>query len=253
MTTPPGDDLLFEVPAPPTPVERLLLLAGHYTQHNDTLDIVLGAPTPPDPDAHVTSAQKLAAETRAAIKAVTSQPLFENIELSDALVRLKQLAYMSTEAARHAPRLARELTALAPEAVIDSAARIAAETRRRNWSPCVTPEEQLTVTQCSALQEIARGHVVVTGSLDREYVHCREVRVLISTLRSLDSLGLTARTPNAAAPAFIGGTPQDRVHLTAAGTTALAAAIGLPPAATAAPTTAALPALTTTKSAVRRR
>ena len=63
MTTPPANALLFEVPAPPTPVERLLALAAHYTQHNDTLDLLLTSPTEPDPGAHVASAQRLASET----------------------------------------------------------------------------------------------------------------------------------------------------------------------------------------------
>ncbi|RSS66362.1 hypothetical protein EF907_16635 [Streptomyces sp. WAC06273] len=37
MTTPP-EGLLFDVAAPPTPVERLLLLADQYVQHNDMPD-----------------------------------------------------------------------------------------------------------------------------------------------------------------------------------------------------------------------
>ncbi|MFF3694089.1 hypothetical protein [Streptomyces sp. NPDC002221] len=39
MTTSPTDALLFDVPPPPTPVERLLHLADQYTQHNDALDL----------------------------------------------------------------------------------------------------------------------------------------------------------------------------------------------------------------------
>ncbi|MFI9719800.1 hypothetical protein ACIHFE_09120 [Streptomyces sp. NPDC052396] len=38
MTTPPSDALLFEVPAPLTPIERLLVLADQYTRHNDAID-----------------------------------------------------------------------------------------------------------------------------------------------------------------------------------------------------------------------
>jgi hypothetical protein len=103
------------------------------------------------------------------------------------------------------------------------------------------------------LQEIARGNVVVTGSLDRQYVHTRDVRVLISTLRSLESHGLIERTAHSAAPAFVGGPPQDRVRLTSAGTATFATVIGLPTASTATPAAAAVPASTTTQSAARSR
>lgn len=54
MTTPP-EGFLFDVAAPPTPVERLLLLSDQYVQHNDMLDRLLRArhpsptPTPPPP------------------------------------------------------------------------------------------------------------------------------------------------------------------------------------------------------------
>ncbi|NEC76772.1 hypothetical protein [Streptomyces rochei] len=52
MTTPP-EDFLFDVAAPPTPVERLLLLADQYVQHNDMLDRLLRAHPPSEPNAHV--------------------------------------------------------------------------------------------------------------------------------------------------------------------------------------------------------
>jgi hypothetical protein len=87
MTTPPADGLLFEVPAPPTPVERLLLLADHYVRHNDMLDL-LRTGSEPEPEAHVASAHQLASATHAAIKAVTDERLYENSELSGAVVRL---------------------------------------------------------------------------------------------------------------------------------------------------------------------
>ncbi|MFI2614908.1 hypothetical protein [Streptomyces sp. NPDC018584] len=111
-------------------------------------------------------------------------------ELSDAVVRLKQLAYLCTASAGRGPQLARELTALAPEAVLDSATRVAGEIRRRRWSGAPRPDEPLSTAQHTALHEIARGHVVVAGSTDRSCVHHRTTRVLISTLRSLEALPL---------------------------------------------------------------
>lgn len=99
MTTPPGEGLLFDVAPPPTPVERLLLLADQYVQHNDMLDRLLRAGSPSEPNAHVASAQQLAAATRTALKAVTDERLFQSHDLSDAVVRLQQLAFLSSASA----------------------------------------------------------------------------------------------------------------------------------------------------------
>ncbi|WP_031046021.1 hypothetical protein [Streptomyces sp. NRRL F-5650] len=230
MTQPPAEALLFEVPPPPTPTERLLALADRYTQHNDTLDLLLTESAEPVPASHVEAAQGLVTETLAAIKALHDERLYASAELSDAVVRLKQLAYLSTASAGHGPQMARELTALAPEAVLDSATRVAGEIRRRHWSSAAPPDKSLSAAQHTALHEIVRGHVVVTGSAERQYVHHRTARVLISTVRSLESKGLIARKARSASPAYIGGPPQDRVHLTPAGVTVLATVLALPPA-----------------------
>ncbi|MFE0135990.1 hypothetical protein ACFWY6_31125 [Streptomyces sp. NPDC059037] len=250
MTEPPADALLFEVPPPPTPVERLLALAGHYTQHNDMLDLLLADSAQPDPATHVAAAQGLAAETLAVIQAIRDERLYDSAELSDAVVRLKQLAYLSTASAGHGPQLARELTALAPEAVLDSATRVAGEMRRRRLSNAPAPDESFSAAQHTALHEIARGHVVVTGSADRSYVHHRTARVLISTLRSLEAKDLIARKAKSAAPAYIGGPPQDRVHLTPTGATVLVTVLTLPPAAPAGPSPRPV---TSTQTATRSR
>ncbi|KOU34670.1 hypothetical protein ADK54_40200 [Streptomyces sp. WM6378] len=260
--------MLFDVPVPSTPVERLLILAGHFTRHNDTLDLLPSSSTGPDLAAHTASAQHLADQTRAAIKAVEDQQLYASTELIAAVVRLKQLTYLSGEAARHltgiatVPRasapvtpggladtpgtvqeritLARELTALAPEAAVESATRIAREIRRRRPSTATAAQEP-TAVQHSALQEIVRGHIAATESFGRQYVHSRDTQGLMGALRSLETKGLITREAKSAPPAYYGGPPPDRVRLTTPGTTALAARIGLRPAASAAPTTAALP------------
>ncbi|MEV6535988.1 hypothetical protein AB0M86_41550 [Streptomyces sp. NPDC051639] len=131
MTTPPVEGLLFDVAAPPTPVERLLLLADQYVQHNDMIDRLLRAGPSSEPDVHVASAQQLAAATRAAIKAVTDERLFQSHELSDAVVRLQQLAFLSSASADHGLHMARTLTALAPEAAMACADTLAYEIRHR--------------------------------------------------------------------------------------------------------------------------
>jgi hypothetical protein len=75
MTTPPTESLLFDVPPPLTPVERLLHLADQYTWHNDALDILLRTATETEPQAHVASAQRLASDTRIAVKAIHDERL----------------------------------------------------------------------------------------------------------------------------------------------------------------------------------
>lgn len=250
MTTPPADGLLFEMAAPPTPVERLMLLADQYVGHNDTLDRLLRAGSLSEPDAHLASAQRLASATRTALKAVTDEQLYESHELSDAVVRLQQLAFLSSASAEHRLPMARTLTALAPEAAMGCADSVAREIRRRRWSTTDAPDHQLTATQHTALWEIACGHVVATSSLGRQYVHYRGERVLIGTLRSLEANALAERVPKSASSAYLGGPLQDRVRLTAAGTTALAAAISRPPTTTAPGTT---PAPAAAKTATRSR
>ena len=252
MTTPPTEGLLFDVAAPPTPVERLLLLADQYVQHNDMLDRLLRAEAQPEPNVHVASAQQLAATTRTAIKAVTDERLFQSHELSDAVVRLQQLAFLSNASADHRLPIARTLTALAPEAAMACADTLAHEIRRRRANTSDAPDHRLTATHHTALWEIACGNVVATSSLGRQYVHYRDERVLIGTLRSLEANGLAERVPKSAPSAYVGGPLQDRVRLTPAGTTALAAAISSPPARRA-PSTTPAPAPTAAKTATRSR
>ncbi|MGW5096396.1 hypothetical protein ACWEQ1_17685 [Streptomyces nodosus] len=232
MTTPPGEGLLFDVAAPPTPVERLLLLAGQYVQHNDMLDRLLRAGSPPsEPDAHVASARQLAAATRTAFKTVTDERLFRSHDLSDAVLRLEQLAFLSNASADQELPTARTLTALAPEAAMSCADALAFEIRHRRGSTLEAPGPPLTGTQQTALWEIGCGNVVATNSMGRQYVHYRGERVVIGTLRALEADGLAERVPTSAPSAYIGGPLQDRVRLTAAGTTVLAAAISRPPTA----------------------
>ena len=131
MTEPPAEFLLFDVAPPPMPVERLLHLADQYTQHNDALDLFLGAINPPAPDAHAGSAQRLATDTQSAIKAIQDERLYESVELAETVMRLRQLAFLTNASADLSVVAARELTALAPEAAVGCAVTLAGETRRR--------------------------------------------------------------------------------------------------------------------------
>ncbi|MFI8880301.1 hypothetical protein [Streptomyces sp. NPDC055243] len=252
MTAPANNGLLFDVAVPPTPVERLLLLADQYVQHNDTLDRLLRADSPPAPDAHVDSAKQLASATRAAIKAVTDERLFASRELSDTVDRLQQIAFLSSASTDHRLPMARTLTALAPEAAIGCADTVARELGRRRGNTNDAPDHQLTATHHTALRAIACGNVVATSSLGRQYVHYRNERVLIGTLRSLEANGLAERVPKSAPSAYVGGPLQDRVRLTVAGATALAATLSRPPVTTA-PGTTPPPAPAAAKTAARSR
>ncbi|MFE9367863.1 hypothetical protein ACFYNN_34950 [Streptomyces sp. NPDC006978] len=251
--TPPDEGLLFDVPAPPTPVERLLMLADSYVQHNDMLDRLLRSGPQAEPDTNVASAQRLAYATRTAIKTILDGRLFESHELSDAVVRLQQLAYLSSASMEHPLATARMLTALAPEATMGCADSLAGEIRRRRWSTTAAPIHQLNPTEHTALWEIACGNVVTTSSLGRQYVHYRDVRVLIGTLRSLEANDLIERVPQSASPAYVGGPLQDRVRLTSAGISALASTICLPPAAGSPPATTPPPTPVSTRTATRSR
>ncbi|CAL9634886.1 hypothetical protein [Streptomyces sp. enrichment culture] len=153
MTTPP-EGFLFDVAAPPTPVERLLLLADQYVQHNVMLDRLLRAHPPSEPNAHAASAQRLASATRTALKAVTDERLFRRPDLSDAVVRLEQLAFLSSASADQQLPMARTLTALAPEAAMGCANTLAYEIRRRRVTAAGDgPEHTLTAAHHTALWE----------------------------------------------------------------------------------------------------
>ncbi|SNX88640.1 hypothetical protein SAMN06272735_9121 [Streptomyces sp. TLI_55] len=104
MTEPPAESLLFDVAPPPTPVERLLHLADQYTQHNDALDLLLAATDPPAPDAHASCAQRLTTDTQSAIKAIHGERLYESVELTETVMRLRQLAAAFLRAASEPPR-----------------------------------------------------------------------------------------------------------------------------------------------------
>ncbi|MFI0119823.1 hypothetical protein [Streptomyces globisporus] len=230
MTPPPAEALLFEVPPPPTSIERVLHLADQYTQHNDALDLVLRTTATSGPNTHADSALRTAASTQSAIKAIQGERLYESVELTETVMRLQQLAFLSTASADLRAGTARQLTALAPEAAVSCAVTLATEMRRRRWASAPVADHRLTAVQCDALTQIARGHVVASSSLEREFTRSREPKVLMSTLRALESRGLVERSADSAHPAYVGGTPQDRVRLTETGIASLASVLELPPA-----------------------
>ncbi|MEU5898649.1 hypothetical protein [Streptomyces venezuelae] len=254
MTQPPADALLFDMPPPPTPVERLLHLADQYSQHNDALDLLLQATNPPQPEAHAAPAQDLATATTAAIKAIQSERLYESEELTEVVVRLRQLSFLADASAGLSTEAARDLTALAPEATVASAATLAGEFRRRRGATAPVPDARLGAVHRTALAEIACGHVVASSSLGREFTRSREPKVLMSTLRALETKGLAERATGSAPAAYTGGPHLDRVRLTPTGVTALASVLGLPAAGSSpAPAATPRPLPTVAQAAARNR
>ncbi|RZU45766.1 hypothetical protein EV284_0415 [Streptomyces sp. BK022] len=275
MTTPsaPDDAPLFDVDvlAPPTPVELLLALAGLYTRHNDRLDLLLfGRPPHPDPDACAASAHRLDRETFAAITAIRQQSLPAIEPVTDAVVRLKQLAHLTAGATRYLTaaqqvqpprdaehtrldprsgfarhvRLARELTALAPLTITDSAVHIAARLPTRARSTTTVPG--MDAERRGALLDVARGHIAVTGHDGHQRVYPHNTAVDAEMLRHLEADGLLTCEPASAPPLFHGGPPRDRARLTALGTRALSTVIVFPhylsrPAGSTAPMPAPAP------------
>ncbi|MFD6434355.1 hypothetical protein [Streptomyces venezuelae] len=250
MTTPSDEGLLFEVP---TPIEQLLRLAGQCTRHDDAIDVLLSTGAAADSVAHAASARTLAHDTHAALRAIRDRRLNSSIELAHAQIRLRQLACLSAVSADYDPAAAREPTALATDTVMDGAGVVARQMMRRDPTDQRAPAARLTPIQHSALEQIARGHVVANSSLGREYTRSHEPKVSMSTLRSLEAENLAERTPATACPAYHGGPLQDRVRLTPADIATLATILARPapqqntsPSATAVPLPAAAPA--TTKS-----
>ncbi|CAM5327864.1 hypothetical protein SAVIM338S_00868 [Streptomyces avidinii] len=253
---------------PPSPVLRLLALADQFTQFNDQLARL--QPAYAAAQGH-SSANSLVSACREAVQAIVEQPMYAGVALTEATVRIKQLAVLTGQAVRHladasarlaaAPppsdtptrsgdiarriELARELTLLAPVAAVESASTLAAEFQRRR-AATATGADALAPSQRTALHATARGHVVIARHQGRESVHSRSNSVHIDTLRALEQAGLVAVEPGSAPPAFDAGPPRDRVRLTLTGAMALTAALGRSPRIQALTAPTARPARTTT-------
>ncbi|MCX5582964.1 hypothetical protein [Streptomyces erythrochromogenes] len=242
---------------------RLLALADQFTQHTDGLARLQPAYVAARGHA---SAQFLVSACTQAVQAIQDQPALKAASGSEALVRIKQLGYLTAEAGRHfaaakallalpakdsnpEPRarefdrlitLAQELLVLAPATALEAAAAIAAEAGRlapvAAWaSDGLSPVEQ------TALHAAARGDLVIGFSGGREYVESREPALRASVVHSLEQRGLVAREIASVPPAFDGGPPHDRIRLTPTGATAAAVYLGRPARTPHVGTTAVLP------------
>ncbi|MFE4664516.1 hypothetical protein ACFRI7_11880 [Streptomyces sp. NPDC056716] len=243
MTAPDPHAPLFDmdVPRSPTPVEQLLALAGLHTRHNDRIDLLLHGHPHPGPDTYTASAHGLERETLACVRAIQQQRLPAVEPVPSTLVRLRQIAYLSGGAARYLGTaqhslptedepglpldrrrgagqmvaLARELTALASPAIIESAVHLAPRFRTQ------APGRAAAVdgSQRGVLLMVARGHLTIVGQGDRVYGD--SVPVDAQALHSLHDQRLLISEPASVPPLFPGGPLRDRAHLTALGISAL--------------------------------
>ncbi|WP_327303670.1 hypothetical protein OG730_08645 [Streptomyces sp. NBC_01298] len=253
---------------------RLLALADQFTQFNDQLARL--QPAYAAAQGH-SSANSLVSACREAVQAIVEQPMYGGVALTEAAVRIKQLAVLTGQAVRHladakellatAPppsdtptrsgdiahliELACELTLLAPVAAVDSASTLATEVQRCRPAT-TTGADALAPAQRAALHATARGHVVIARHQGREAVHSRSNSVHIDTLRALEQAGLVAVEPGSAPPAFGTGPPRDRVRLTLTGAMALTAALDSSHRIQALTAPTARPAHTTAVPAKRR-
>ncbi|WP_432012729.1 hypothetical protein [Streptomyces cucumeris] len=135
--------------------------------------------------------------------------------------------------------LVRDLTALgAPDAV--AAAELFATERRHRGAHLLPQPPALSSAQDAALRAVAQGEVTITD--DKPYLRSNDLRVSISTIRSLESRSLVAREP---CPIWL---QDERVHLTPDGCHVLTAAFSR----TRAPAlTAARPAASQSPTAAR--
>ncbi|MBJ7004841.1 hypothetical protein JG491_33070 [Streptomyces sp. CRPSP2-6A1] len=273
MTTSPDPDHtpLFDMdaPVPPPPVEQLLALAGLYTQHNDRIDLWRHGRADLGTDAYAASARYLERATYACIKTVRKHRMPTVEPVTNAVVRLKQIAHLTSAAARYLttalpflsdadaerplpdPRrgfgqrvqLARELASLAPVAIIESATDIADALPRHACSS--SPSHGIDSVQYDLLFQVALGHVTVFEEI--QYVRVHTTKAAPETLRELELRRLVCREPESAPPPYYGGEPFDRVRLTALGIALVSAVISCrtligPPAASPAVAPAPTPA-----------
>ncbi|MBT2409336.1 hypothetical protein J7I94_01960 [Streptomyces sp. ISL-12] len=264
-----------DVPAPLTLVERLLALAGLYTEHNDRIDLLFAGTAAPAPDAYVSSARRLEREALACVKAVRQQRLPPVEPVPSAVVRLKQTAYLTSGATRYltsaqqslpanetgAARLdrrrgfgqhvrqARELTALAPATVVESTTHLAYRLPAKAHARTTVPGMERA--QRRSLLMVARGHVAVTGHYEADS-HDRSDSVDTDMLRRLDAQGLVTCDAASAPPFYSSGLPRDRVRLTSLGLSVLSTVIAAPLPASP-PAARPVPAPATAPSARARR
>ncbi|MEU5000451.1 hypothetical protein [Streptomyces sp. NPDC021622] len=149
-----------------------------------------------------------------------------SLGIRSSYARIRQLAYLALAAADHLLEarsevrdrlvLVRDLTSLGADDALATAELLVTEMRRQR----LLPADQLldlSPAQHTALRAVVQGHVTIDRHDDKPRVSRDELRISISTIRSLEARGLGGREET---PRILHG---ERVHLTADGCRTLAA------------------------------
>ncbi|MCG0285438.1 hypothetical protein [Streptomyces sp. PSAA01] len=243
---------------PATPAEQLLLLGADFTRHNDTLArLRLNDSSSATALTHQAAAtQHLARSALDIAETLNAQRMYRSPVVRAVYARVRQFAHLATDAADHLLNavnvlnnaratvsvqdedalpayrhalgeagnhlaLVRDLTTLGAQDALTAAEQFVTEQRRSSVPP-PHPPPALSSTQDAALRATARGEVTIDRLSDKPYVSRDDIRIAISTIRSLESRGLVTREP---CPLLL---HDERVHLTADGRRSLAATFGHP-------------------------
>ncbi|GGU55060.1 hypothetical protein GCM10010211_19680 [Streptomyces albospinus] len=253
---------------PLSPPEALLALGADYNRHNDALNsLAIMEINRPNP---ATAVSQLIPRTRHLthsalhiVDALNHQRMYHSPGIRSAYARIRQLAHLALDAADHlldaedilddarvgAPSedgppltlqearsevrdrlvLVRDLTALGADDTLATAELLATEMRRQRLLPAGQLLD-LSPAQHTALRAVAQGHVTIDRHNDKPRVSRDDLRISISTIRSLETRGLVGREET---PRVL---HDERIHLTSDGCRTLAAGFGQvrPPALTTA-------------------
>ncbi|MEU7646345.1 hypothetical protein [Streptomyces huasconensis] len=244
----------------PSPPAALLALGADYNRHNDALHSLYvmeinGAKPATAVGKQIPRTQHLAKAALHIVEALNEQPMFPSPGIRSVYARIRQLAHLALDAADHlldaedilddtrvgAPSehgvpltaeeareevrgrliLVRDLTALGADDALATAELLTTEMRQQRLLPADRSLD-LSSAQHSALRAVAQGFVTVDRHTDKPRVSRDDVRVSISTIRSLEARGLLNREES---PRVL---HDERLYLTAEGCRTLAASFGHP-------------------------
>ncbi|MEV5979677.1 hypothetical protein [Streptomyces sp. NPDC052114] len=265
------------------PPEALLALGADYNRHNDALNSLsimeINSARPATAvGRQIPRTQHLATSALHIVDALNHQRMYHSPSIRSAYARIRQLAHLALDAADHlldaedilddarvgAPSedgapltaeearaevrdrlvLVRDLTALGADDTLATAELLATEMRRQHLLPA-NRSLDLSPAQHTALRAVAQGHVTIDRHDDKPRVSRDDLRISISTIRSLEARGLVGREET---PRIL---HDERVHLTADGCRTLAASFGHPRSPALATTRPAQPQATTAPARTR--
>ncbi|MEV0259036.1 hypothetical protein AB0H82_32830 [Streptomyces sp. NPDC050732] len=240
------------------PAEALLALGADYNRHNDALHSLYvmeinGASPATAVSRQIPRTQHLAKSALHIIDALNEQPMYPSAGIRAVYARVRQLGHLALDATDHLldaedilddirvgapsqdrlPLTAKEareevrgrlvliqnLTALGADDTLAAAELLTTEMRQQRLLPAGQSHD-LSPAQHAALRAVAQGFVTIDRHDNKPRVSHDDLRVSISTIRSLEARGLLNREET---PRIL---HDERVHLTAEGCRTLAASFG---------------------------